>query len=118
MEALGNGSQSVETFYDYRSPDTESSGWYETYGEARELLREDTSQAFLYRGSEGLSLVFLHDGAGPNTTSGGTVEAGISGLSTEGEWVVEDDYEGQDDDTFDGGSEASASWALEPGESH
>jgi hypothetical protein len=116
IEPLGNGTESVETFYDYRSPDTDPSGWYETYGEARELLREDTSQVFLYRGSEGLNLVFLHDGVGSNTTSGGTLEAEISGLPAGGEWAVRDDeYEGQDDDTFDGGSEASASWAWNQG---
>jgi hypothetical protein len=116
IELLGNGTESVEAFYDYRSPDTDPSGWYETYGEARELLREDTSQIFLYRGSEGLSLVFLHDGVGSNTTSGGTLETEITGLPAGGEWVVRDDeYDGQDDDTFDGGSEASASWAWNEG---
>lgn len=121
LEPLGNGTRSVAAFYDYRSPDTDPSGWYESYGEARELLREDTSQVFLYRGSEGVSLVFLHDGVGSNATSGGALETEITGVPAGSEWVVEDDdYEGQDDDTFESesegpDSEASASWAWNEG---
>lgn len=116
LEPLGDGSQSVEAFYDYRSPDTDPSGWYYAYGPARELVREDTSQIFLYRGSDGLSLVFLHDGVGSGTTSGGTVEAELTGVPDDGEWVVrDDDYRGQDDDEFDGGSSPHAIWAWNEG---
>ena len=116
LEPVGNGDRSVEAFYDYRSPDTDPSGWYYAYGPARELVREDTSQVFLYRGSDGLSLVFLHDGVGSGTTSGGAVEADLSGVPDDGEWAVrDDDYDGQDDDEFDGGSSPHATWAWNEG---
>jgi len=116
LESVGNGDRSVESFYDYRSPDTDPSGWYYAYGPARDLIREDTSQVFLYRGSDGLSLVFLHDGVGSGTTSGGTAEADLTGVPADGEWVVrDDDYEGQDDDEFDGGSSPHATWAWNEG---
>jgi len=104
LEAFGNGSTSVETFYDYRSPETNPPGWYSSYGNrTEELMAPNTSQVFLYNGSEGLSLVFLHDGVGtPGTTgSGGTVTMDISGLPADGNWSVQDDDYAEQDDVFD-----------------
>ena len=122
LEPLGNGTRTVEEFYDYRSPYTEpensSERWYSAYGDRiQELMLADTSQVFLYRGSEGLSLVFLHDGVSNTSDSGGTVAANVTGLPLGGEWVVQDDdYPGQDDDIFEAnGSTARAVWAWNNG---
>ncbi|PSP64551.1 hypothetical protein BRC77_03375, partial [Halobacteriales archaeon QH_8_64_26] len=98
MRAFGNGTTSVQEFYSYRSPYTEPRGWYRAYGELQGLLRQDTSQVLLYNGSEGLSLVFVHDGLANESGSGGTVAMDITGLPPGGNWSVRDDtYPGQDD---------------------
>jgi hypothetical protein len=95
---LGDGSQSVEAFYDYRSPITEPEGLYSSYG-TTDIQQSQVSQLFVYRGSEGLSLVFLHDKLGDET--GGFVATGdISGLPSNGEWAVEDDSYNNRDDVF------------------
>jgi hypothetical protein len=95
---LGNGSQTVEAFYDYRSPDMDQTGLYSSYG-TTEIQKSQVSQIFIYHGSNGYSLVFLHDKFGDG--GGGFVAtADITGLPPEGEWVVEDDTYTNRDDTF------------------
>lgn len=111
LSALGNGSQSVQDFYGYRTPYTSPDnpkGWYQAYGAgANRLERANTSQVFLYRGTNGLSLVFLHDGRSNSDGSGGTVTANIAGLPESGNWTVQDDHYHQQDDV----------WAVAPGRS-
>jgi hypothetical protein len=95
---LGNGSQTVEEFYDYRSPDMDQTGLYSSYG-TTDIQKSQVSQIFIYHGSNVYSLVFLHDKFGDG--GGGFVAtADISGLPPEGEWVVEDDTYTNRDDTF------------------
>ena len=101
ISAFGNGSRSIETFYEYRSPESNPSGWYRAYGELQGLLRQDTSQVLLYNGSDGLSLVFVHDGLANGSGSGGTVAMNITGLPAEGNWSVQDDDYDDQDDVFD-----------------
>ncbi|PSP76305.1 hypothetical protein BRC86_01490 [Halobacteriales archaeon QS_3_64_16] len=116
ISAFGNGSRSIEDFYGYRNPSMEPSGWYRAYGELQGLLREDTSQVLLYNGSEGLSLVFVHDGVSNTSGSGGTVVMNVSGLPAEGNWSVQDDdYRGQDDVFEVGGSRAHVEWVWNEG---
>ena len=116
ISAFGNGSRSIEDFYGYRNPSMEPSGWYRAYGELQGLLREDTSQVLLYNGSEGLSLVFVHDGVSNTSGSGGTVAMDVSGLPAEGNWSVQDDdYRGQDDVFEVGGSRAHVEWVWNEG---
>ncbi|EMA45368.1 hypothetical protein [Halococcus saccharolyticus] len=99
VTALGDGSQSVEEFYDYRSPITDQEGLYSSYG-TTDIQESQVSQLFVYRGSEGLSLVFLHDQFGDE--SGGFVAtADVSGLPADGEWAVEDDSYNNRDDIFE-----------------
>lgn len=99
ITALGDGSQSVEEFYDYRSPVTDQEGLYSSYG-TTDIQQSQVSQMFVYRGSEGLSLVFLHDQFGDE--SGGFVATGdVSGLPANGEWAVEDDTYNNRDDIFE-----------------
>jgi len=111
IQAFGNETRSIETFYDYRSPGSTPSGWYRAYGELQGLLRQDTSQVLLYNGSERLSLVFVHDGLANESGSGGTVAMNVTGLPPGGNWTIQDDdYAGQDD-VFDvGGSRAHIEW--------
>lgn len=96
---LGDGTQSVEAFYAYRSPATTPEGAYSSYG-TKDIQQSQTSQLFVHNGTEGLSLVFLHDKLGDG--GGGFVAtAEISGLPADGEWAVEDDAYTNRDDVFD-----------------
>lgn len=96
---LGDGTQSVEEFYDYRSPATTPEGAYASYG-TKSIQQSQTSQLFVYNGTGGLSLVFLHDKLG-DSGGGFAATAEISGLPADGEWAVEDDAYTNRDDVFD-----------------
>lgn len=97
IEPLGYGHRSAEEFYDYRTPDTDPSAYsYSSHGTTH-LQEEDTSTLLLHEGSDGLSLVFLHDQYQSNS-SGGAVTMQLNNLPAEGTWTVEDDsYEGHED---------------------
>ena len=100
VEAFGNGSESVEEFYDYRTPETEpSSPQYGSFGTTH-LQADDTSVLFLYEGSEGTSLVVVHDQV-DGDSPGGAVTMQIDGLPEDGEWVVEDDNYSVSDGPYD-----------------
>ena len=90
VQPIGDGNQTVEEFYDYRNPATDPESYtYSSHGTTH-LQEDDTSIIFLYEGSDGLSLVLVHDQYDGNT-SGGALTAQIDNLPEEGEWVVEDD---------------------------
>ena len=90
VQPIGDGNQTVEEFYDYRNPATDPESYtYSSHGTTH-LQEDDTSIVFLYEGSDGLSLVLVHDQYDGNT-SGGALTAQIDNLPEEGEWVVEDD---------------------------
>lgn len=117
IEAFGNGSQSVEEFYDYRTPETEPSSYlYGSFG-TQELQEDDTSNLFLYNGSEGTSLVVVHDQVEGNS-SGAAVTMQFDGLPEDGEWAVEDDNysEHLGDGPFDeferDGTSSRATWVY------
>lgn len=104
VRPLGDGSESVESFY---HPPGEG---------ANDLRLSGRSQVFLYDGSRGTSLVFLHDQAGDRPsgapTGGGTVALALEGLPLRGEWVVTDDEGGTSADEWTGGgSEATVTWS-------
>lgn len=113
ITTLGDGSKTVENFYDYRSTQTDPSGLYSSYG-TKNLQQNQVSQVFVYHGRNGTSLVFLHDKFG--TKAGGFVAtADISGLPPSGEWAVRDDhYDGNQDDVFNtnlsNGRQAHIEW--------
>ncbi|RRJ33814.1 cell surface glycoprotein related protein [Halocatena pleomorpha] len=96
---LGDGTRSVEAFYDYRSPATEPEGQYSSYG-TDDIQMDQVSQLFVYHGQSGLSLVFLHDEHSNTTGGGAVITADISGLPESGDWVVEDDTYNNRDDVF------------------
>ncbi|MFB6130995.1 MAG: cell surface glycoprotein related protein, partial [Salinigranum sp.] len=97
IHPLGDGSQTVSSFYDYRIS-YQNRAAYSSIGTTN-LQRSQVSQFFLYRGSQGTSLVFLHD-AFRDGTGGGTVTVDIAGLPTGNEWPVEDDSYHNRDDVF------------------
>ncbi|MDF9745973.1 CARDB domain-containing protein [Natrinema salsiterrestre] len=115
IEPLGDGSQSVEEFYDYRTPNTTPSSYsYSSFGTTH-LQEDDTSSLFLYEGSDGISLVALHDqynGSSP----GGAVTMQFDGLPEDGEWVIEDDsYDGRYDEFDHSGDSSRITWAYTDG---
>jgi len=115
IDPLGNSSQSVEAFYDYRTPNTSPSSYnYSSYGTTH-LQEDDTSSLFLYEGRDGISLVLLHDRYAGDT-AGGAVTMQFAGLPEAGEWVVEDDsYEGRDDEFTHDGTSSRITWVYTDG---
>lgn len=97
-----SGNESVESFYDYRTPFADNPSTNRT-GESFSskgtvlLQRPETSNLFLYEDRNGtLSLVFLH-GSVDNESDGGSATFTITDLPEDGEWAVKDDeYEGED----------------------
>ena len=104
----------VESFYDYRNHETHPEDvdrMYSSYG-TEHLQEDDTSLLFLHEGTDGLSLVMVHDQV-DGDTEGGAVTFDIAGLPSEAEWVVQDDlYDGESNMATWGSGDgwASASW--------
>ena len=104
----------VESFYDYRNHETHPEDvdrMYSSYG-TEHLQEDDTSILFLHEGTDGLSLVMVHDQV-DGDTEGGAVTFDIAGLPSEAEWVVQDDlYDGESNMATWGSGDgwASASW--------
>ncbi len=96
VEPVGDGEQTAEEFYDYRTPETHDPPdfLYSSYG-TTEYQEDDTSILMLHEGSDGLSLVMVHDQV-DGETRGGSLTMQLNGLPEEGEWVVEDDYYSDD----------------------
>ncbi|WP_226010799.1 PKD domain-containing protein [Halomicrobium salinisoli] len=111
VDAYGDGSETVEEFYDYRSG---TGTKFASYGTTH-LQRSQTSQLFVYDGSQGLSLVIVHDELNDGD-GGGTTTFDMYGLPSDGEWAVRDDYYGEDtdDDWVLEGSEAHVDWKWAP----
>lgn len=107
---LGDGTQNVSDFYDYRSPaTTPSSDKYSSFGTTH-LQENQVSNLFLYNGSDGVSLVMLHDKLG-EAPYASTVTFNFSGLPTSREWVVEDDtYPGRDDNFTHEATTSTINW--------
>ncbi|MFC7115366.1 hypothetical protein ACFQH2_10990 [Natronoarchaeum sp. GCM10025703] len=118
---VGNGTQTVEEFYDYRTPETHDPPdyLYSSYG-TTEYQEDDTSVLMLYEGSDGLSLILLHDKL-EGDTRGGSITMQIDGLPEEGEWVIEDDtytdYGGPLDSFDHDGTSSRITWIWSEGRS-
>ena len=93
---LGDGTRTVEDFYDYQVLNETAN--YSSLGTV-DIQEDQTSQVFVYDGSDGLSLVFLNDEIGE--PGGFVATAEISGLPADGDWVVEDDNYTDRDDVFE-----------------
>ncbi|MFC4449400.1 hypothetical protein [Halorussus aquaticus] len=115
-----SGDETVEAFYDYRTPYTSPSGAaYSSYG-TTDLQRPETSICFLYDGPEGLSLVVVHDELNDGTSGGAvTFDLGFENPGR-GSWVVgDDDYDAPSNyDTFDRTADGwSVDWTWTDGRS-
>lgn len=109
---LGNGTQTVQDYYDYRSGETSPAGRFSSYGPTEQATA--TSNLYFYRGSDGVSLIVLHDRRG-DEAGGGTVTFDVSGLPSRAEWVVEDDTYTNRDDVYDHrGSGSHVEWVWAP----
>ncbi|RQG97036.1 hypothetical protein [Natrarchaeobius chitinivorans] len=106
----------VESFYDYRNHETHPDAdpeerQYSSYG-TEHLQEDDTSLLFLHQGTDGTSLVVIHDQVNGDT-EGGVATFDIVGLPAESEWVVQDDlYDGESNmaEWDEGEGWVSASW--------
>lgn len=96
IQPLGNGTQSIEEFYDYQRFNQTAN--YSSLGTI-ELQRNHASQVFVYHGTDGLSLVFLHGRV--NAAGGMVATANLSGLPAAGQPAVEDDGYDAADDVFE-----------------
>jgi len=100
----GDGSETVESFYDYRKPENSNETGNQTYSSWGTTEFQDTSQSslFFYDGANGTSLVVVHDQVG-DEDGGSTVTWSLSGLPAGGDLAVQDDYyeNGTQDDDFD-----------------
>ncbi|MFC6724372.1 hypothetical protein ACFQE1_08300, partial [Halobium palmae] len=99
VSPLGDGSQTVSDYYDYRTP---PDGMYASYG-TTDVQRTATSNLYLYDGSGGVSLVMLHDELNDGE-GGGTITFDVSGgpAGDESNWAVKDDaYGNTTDDDFE-----------------
>jgi len=107
-----SGDENVSEFYDYRTPN--ESYTYSSHG-TQDLQRNQASNLFLYHGTEGVSLVMVHDklGDGPH---GGAITFDISGLPSDRTWAVEDDSYGEntDDNFTHSDTSSSIDWMWQP----
>ncbi|WP_121821973.1 CARDB domain-containing protein [Halostella salina] len=102
---FGDDTESVAAFYEYGL----HTGLYSSQG-TREYQEFDESQLFLYDGSEGGSVVFVHGEAGSGV-GGGVATMRLSGVSPAGEWAVRDDnYTTRMDNFTHDGTSARADW--------
>lgn len=98
--------ESVTEFYGYEPDVDEPNSQRSNTG----LEGDGVSRLLLYQGPGGLSLVMFH-GGGENDR-GGAATFEITGLPTEGEWVVlDDDYEGSRDEFQIAETRAVLNWA-------
>lgn len=110
VKPLGDGTQSVEEFYGYaESPDVSAAG-------SRNIQYSDTSQIMFYNGTDGLSLVIIHDKYG-DKTPGGSANMTITNLPDGGEWPVRDDpasaeFSGDDLDFYDNSAVLNWTWGT------
>ncbi|WP_136717247.1 PKD domain-containing protein [Halorientalis salina] len=95
VRPLGDGTQTIEDYYNYSTAaDFSSAG-------TTALQDNQVSNLFVYHGSEGYSLVFLHDEYADDAAHGSTLTMEFSGLPADGEWAVRDDYYTIDNQTQD-----------------
>lgn len=101
IHPLGDGTTTGPAYYDYAPLNYSSLG-------TTDIQQTGLSQFYVYSGSDGTSLVFLHNRYKPDQVDGdgGAVSLYFDGLPSSGAWTVEDDdYLGQDDR---GGENASS----------
>lgn len=108
--------QNVSEWYDYRNPYTKpDSDLYSSFGTI-DYQEHQGSVLMFYAGSEGTSMVLLHDQLG-DEDAGSTVTFEFTRLPS-GEWAVRDDNYPNQDDVWDiSGSSATIDWMWAPNRS-
>jgi len=113
-----NSTQTVSSFYDYRNPYPEitgnpRSGAYSSFGTVPYQSSQESS-LFFYTGSNGTSLVLVHDRLG-DEAGGSTATFRFEGLPADGEWAIQDDeYPNRDDDWIVDDTSAVVDWKWGP----
>jgi hypothetical protein len=110
VDAVGDASETISAHYDYRSGiGTE----YASYG-TTDRQASQVSQLYVFRGSQGDSLLFLHDRL-QDDAGGGSVSMSVEGLPVARNWTVEDDdYQGQNDRFQHGPTGSDIDWVWAP----
>ena len=123
VAAYGSGDKTVEEFYDYRKPSNTDPDVY-TYAShgTKKFQKNQTSNLFFYNGSDGYSVVLLHDKLdqdnqdGPNASTITFTFSNMSGV----DWKVRDDNytdsdgNSQDDNWETDGPEHQVDWMWAP----
>lgn len=108
IRPLGFRDQTVTEFYGY-TPDLSAPNPRQS-NTPTNLERAGVSRLFLFAGPDGLSLVIIHGGG--EGEPGGAASFEVTGLPSDGEWVVLDDSHEGSDDVFEiEETSASLHWA-------
>ena len=110
VTAIGNGDTPVTDHYDYRNPYNSEPGGYSYSSMGDTIQGNQESNLYIYDGADGTSLVMVHDARG-DAPGGSTVTFDLSGLPSDGEWVVQDDnYPLKDDEWSLQNGQATIDW--------
>ncbi|MFD1585670.1 PKD domain-containing protein [Halorientalis brevis] len=104
---LGDGTETVDDYFNYQGRETDYSSINTTA-----VQENQESSLFIYHGTnDRYSLGLVHDEHGV-APYGSTITMNFSGLPSGGDWVVQDDYYGEntDDDWNTGGTTAHVDW--------
>jgi len=111
IEPVGDATRNVSAYYDYRNG---SEGAWSSHGRT-DRQAPQVSQLSVYRGSEGDSLVFLHDALNDDDR-GGAISMTISGLPDIASWEVQDDdYDDREDRFQHDGYRSQIDWMWATG---
>ncbi|QLD88701.1 PKD domain-containing protein [Natronomonas salina] len=118
VDPITNRDQTVEEFYDYRSPYTEpTANDYSSHGTI-EYQEHNTSVLMIYEGAEGTSLVVVHErltqDGDERDTRGSSATFTVTGIDPGDSWAVEDDdydeYADQDDEYVHSENSSEITW--------
>ncbi|GGN88191.1 PKD domain-containing protein [Haloarcula pellucida] len=111
LTIVGDASQNVSSYYDYHGGDGTD---YSSHGTDDRQV-SNVSQLYVYRGSNGDSLLFLHD-ARNDGVGNGSVSMSITNVPEEASWPVEDDtYQNRDDNFEHGETSSQIDWMWTEG---
>jgi LysM repeat protein len=96
-----SGDTAVEDLLSYQLPDgqydgtngaRDDGGPYFAITGVEDKQRDNTTIMFLYDGPNGLSLVVVHGHVESSSSEGASVSFSLTGMPSDGTWVVKDDY--------------------------
>ncbi|WP_254274300.1 PKD domain-containing protein [Haloarcula marina] len=112
LTIVGDASQNVTSYYDYRSSPNSD---FSSHGTDDRQVSQ-VSQFYVYRGENADSLLFLHDRRNDDSPEGGAVSMDIQNIPEQASWSVEDDnYSEEADDRFiHGETRSRVDWVWAP----